>query len=91
MRLHKMTPKQLPLDLEQTAESYNKIAISFKPSQEAQLEAELLRSIGFSAWFDKYRCKPVETVDAASDKAVGQELNQGWFAYLPLRIVNIRY
>ncbi|MEK6863182.1 MAG: hypothetical protein AABW53_00625 [Nanoarchaeota archaeon] len=82
---------QIPLDLEQTAASYNKIAISFKPNQEAQLEAELLRSIGFSAWFDKYRRKPVETVDAASDKAVGQELNQGWFAYRPLRIINIRY
>ena len=84
---------QIPLDLEQAAESCNKIAICFKPAQDAQLEAELLRGLGFSAlWFDQYRIKSVKPVDAVSDAAVGQELDQGWYAaYQPLRIVNIRY
>lgn len=80
--------KQIPLDLEQTAESCNDIAISFKPDQAAGLEAEALRGLGFSAWFDQYRLKSVKPVDAASDAAVGRKLDQGWFArYQPICII----
>lgn len=80
--------KQIPLDLEQTAESCNNIAISFKPGQEARWEAEALRGLGFSAWFDQYRLKSVKPVDAVSNAAVGQKLDQGWFAgYQPIRII----
>ena len=90
LRLHKMTQiplTQIPLDLEETTESYKRVAISFKPGQEAQLEAEKLSGLD-NAWFDRYALKQT---DAVSDEAVGQELSQGWFAaYKPLRIVKIR-
>ena len=82
---------QIPSDLEQTAESYNGVKISYIRGQAAQLEAESLSGLGYSAWFAKYNSVPAKKPDAASDEAVGQEFNKGWFVFHPTRNLTIRY